>query len=91
MTIEVTAKTFEQSIEQGIVFIRMPTADEIVAGLTKISNQAVVVAVVWHVVLMAAVLAPCGGVAPRATDRAHPSRLAARVCCGPGVRVRQPV
>jgi hypothetical protein len=37
--------------------IRMPTADEILAGLAKISNQALVVAVAWHVGLMAAVLA----------------------------------
>jgi hypothetical protein len=37
--------------------MRMPTADEILSGLTKISNQALVVAVAWHVVLMAAVLA----------------------------------
>lgn len=42
----------------------MPTADEILAGLTLISNQAVVVAVAWHVVLMAVVLALAVGWRP---------------------------
>jgi hypothetical protein len=44
--------------------IRMPTADEILAGLTTISNQAVVVAVAWHIVLTAAVLAVAIGWRP---------------------------
>src|SRR5262245_2086298 len=49
---------------QDATAVRVPTPDSILAGLTAIANGGLVVAVLWHIVIAAAVVAVVAGWRP---------------------------